>query len=162
MYLRYSLLLLMLVFSQSCAIKESAEPEPAILERIFEYPNKSKTELYVSANSWFVEYFNSAESVIEYQDKEAGKLMGNYTFRYSTGLSTIQVKQTIDVSIKDKKVKLIIKNPYHKLVSNDSRYGNSSYTPYKPNSSGLIRVKKQWEKLALSFDDYLKNATNDW
>lgn len=55
-----------------------AAPEMRTFEKVIEISDKSKDQIYIKANGWFVETFNSAESVIEFQDKEAGKIMGKY------------------------------------------------------------------------------------
>jgi len=66
--------------STTTAIK--ATPEMLHFEKIINVLNTPKDELYIKVNSWFVETFTSAESVIEFQDKEAGRVMGKYIFDY--------------------------------------------------------------------------------
>ena len=65
----------------SCKTMEmgpKATPDQLTYSEIIELPNITQDELYIKANSWFVDNFNDAESVIQFQDKEAGKLMGKY------------------------------------------------------------------------------------
>ena len=56
------------------------------MEVIFDYPNKTNDQLYILSNTWFVEYFNSDESILEFQDKENGKIAGKYTFQHGNGI----------------------------------------------------------------------------
>ena len=42
----------------------------------------SKNEVYVKANLWLVDIFNSAKSVIQFSDKEAGIIKGKYVLYY--------------------------------------------------------------------------------
>ena len=72
---------LMILFFISCKTMEmgkSASPDLLEYSKIYDYEGKGQDELYVKANAWFVDNFNSAESVIQFQDKESGKLMGKY------------------------------------------------------------------------------------
>ena len=66
--------------------------------------------------SWFVEYFNSDESIIEFQDKENGKIAGKYTFQHGNGIYYYMIKQTISIDIKNEKLKLIFLNPVYKTI----------------------------------------------
>ncbi|WP_107822016.1 DUF4468 domain-containing protein [Mangrovibacterium marinum] len=52
-------------------------------EQVIEVPG-TKDELYVKANEWMVRSFNNAKSVIQFQDKEAGKIMGKYLLHGSS------------------------------------------------------------------------------
>src|SRR5574344_2909153 len=80
----FSTAILLLVIASGCATMMGAKatPEMRTYKRIIEIPGQTKDQIYIRANSWFVETFNSAESGIEFQDKEAGKIMGNYVFSY--------------------------------------------------------------------------------
>ncbi|WP_233248578.1 DUF4468 domain-containing protein, partial [Desulfonatronum sp. SC1] len=66
----------------------TAPEEARRYERIIEVPNHTKSEIYVKANAWFVETFNSAENVIEFNDRESGRVMGKYVFTYNEGVYT--------------------------------------------------------------------------
>ncbi len=57
-----------------------ASSEKRTFKRIIEVPNRTKNSLYVSANSWFVDIFDYAGSVIEFTDKEQGRIIGKYVF----------------------------------------------------------------------------------
>src|SRR5690625_7103367 len=68
-----------------------------------------KDDLYIRTNGWFVETFNSPESVIEFQDKEAGKIMGKYVYTYSEGVYTYAVRQTISIDIREGRLRMSIR-----------------------------------------------------
>lgn len=72
-------------------------------ERIIEVPSLSKDQIYIRANAWFVENFNSAESVIQFQDKEAGKIMGKYRFKHKSGS---YYKNIISIDVRDNKARI--------------------------------------------------------
>ena len=75
-----------LFFLYSCVTTQSITA-PGKITETFNIPG-SKNELYIKANQWMVKTFNNAKSVIQFQDKEAGKIMGKYLMHnYSfTGL----------------------------------------------------------------------------
>lgn len=56
----------------------------------------SKNDIFVRMNEWFVRTFNSPKNVIQMQDKEAGKLMGKYSFTYKSGKGMFSVLYYID------------------------------------------------------------------
>lgn len=139
-----------------------ANPELRSYEEVLELPGHSKDQLYIRANSWFVETFNSAESVIEFQDKEAGKLMGKYIFSYSEGVYTYNVKQTVDVEMKDDKVRVRITNPLYRATSGmGETYYNNSYRLLE-TQQGVERARSEWKKLTASLESYLEEKDEDW
>ncbi len=138
-----------------------ATPEMKTFEKIIEIVNQNKDQIYIRANGWFVETFNSAESVIEFQDKEAGKIMGKYVFSYSEGVYTYSVIQTVDISIKDNKLRIVINNPLYKTTSGmGERYPNATYDPLE-TQKGIERARSEWSKLTASLEDYLQKK-DDW
>ena len=152
-----------LVLFTGCAtmMGVKAPPEMRTFEKIIEIPNQTKSYLYIKANSWFVETFNSAESVIEFQDKEAGKIMGKYIFSYAEGVYTYNVRQIVDIAIKDNKIKIVINNPLFKATSGmGETYTNTSYRPLE-TQKGIDRARVEWNNLANSLEEYLKK-NDEW
>jgi len=138
-----------------------ASPEMRTYERIIEIPDQTQDQIYIKANSWFVETFNSAESVIEFQDKEAGKIMGKYGFSYAEGVYTYSVKQTVDISIKDDKVRVIINNPLYKTTSGlGETYYNATYSLLE-TQKGVERARTEWSELTTSLENYLQKD-DEW
>jgi hypothetical protein len=71
-----------------------------------------KDDLFVKTNLWAIGYFNKADSVIEYSDKEAGIISGKYIGErksINAGLSGLSIKSIFTISVKDEKVKLDLK-----------------------------------------------------
>jgi hypothetical protein len=157
------LLILFLPLLTGCATAIISGPaatyESKTFQEIFELPNQSKEDLYVKVNSWMVETFNSAESVIEFSDKEAGVVLGKYTFVFTDKIYFYQIRQNIEVSVKENKVKLEIKNPtYRTTMDMGVGFVNSS----KPleTRAGIERVRVEWNKISESLLFYLrKNST---
>lgn len=142
----------------SCAsMMGAAAPEEARrYERVVEVPNHTKSEIYVKANAWFVETFNSAESVIEFQDRESGRIMGKYVFTYNEGVYTHAVRQTISLDCRDNRVRIVINDPYFKTTHGMGQYyPNAQYSPLK-TQAGVDKAKIRWEDLSNSLEKYLQ------
>lgn len=111
-------LLAILMVSNGCGLMSGVKADETLrtMDVIFDYPNKTNDQLYILANTWFVEYFNSDESIIEFQDKENGKIAGKYTFQHGNDIYYYMIKQTISIDIKNEKLKLIFLNPVYKTI----------------------------------------------
>jgi len=122
-----------------------------------------KNQIYVKANSWFVETFNSAESVVEFQDKDAGKIAGKYTFSYTEGMYTYRVKQTLNVDIKDGKIRISITEPYYQVTGDALSGIYSSPAAYRPLETqvGIDKARAEWIKLEQSLISYI-NKNDSW
>jgi len=46
------------------------------VSKVYDYPNLSKTEIYEKSRQWLAETYTSAQDVIQYQDKDSGKVIG--------------------------------------------------------------------------------------
>jgi hypothetical protein len=138
----------------SCGSFKQVPEEQRRFERIINVPGKSKNTLYIKANAWFVETFNSAESVIEFQDKESGSIIGKYVFSYMPDLYVRNVRQTISIDIRNGKVRIRIKDPY-------IRGADGPYYPLT-TQSGIDRARREWTGLANSLDSYLNSRDERW
>lgn len=87
----------------------------------------TKDELYIRANQWMVRHFKSAKSVIQFQDKEAGKIMGKYlmnTIDLEKAMNNLPITNDvytlITISVKDNATRIDIEPleywPYNKRV----------------------------------------------
>jgi len=154
-----SFLILFLVNACSSTSNVSA-PIADKYEQIIEVPGVSKDELYARVNAWFVETFNSAESVIEFQDKEIGKVMGKYTWSWRDGFGNVfSYRNVISVEIKEGKSRIkfydpsSVKKGYWKL--------SSTYSPaiYRDQMKRVFMPK--WQAMSRSLESRLKES-DDW
>lgn len=152
-----TLIITLTFFLTSCAMLRGpkADPKYRTHQEIISIPDKTKDEIYIKANGWFVENFTSAESVIEFQDKEDGKVMGKYTFEYSEKGYLYRIKQVVDIDVKDEKVKVRMTDPYYALVGGTGNYYILETT------KALNEVRKTWFILIDDLKDYLDKDT-DW
>lgn len=107
-----SLILVSVLTLQSCATLETIESQ--VTEKVVQLDGKTQDELYIRANTWMVEKFNNAESVIQFSDKPNGIVIGKYTLSQkavdSDGLEATR-KNTfaiIKIQVKDSAAKITI------------------------------------------------------
>lgn len=136
-------------------------PEPMrSYEKIMAIRGKSKNEIFVTTNEWLVETFEPGEFYLEFQDKEGGKIMGQYVYTYLDGLYACEVSQTVDISIKEEKIRLQIFSPtYAVTTAIDQEY----YGTHRPltTEKGLTRAKSNWEWFEHSLYEKL-TAVDEW
>lgn len=104
--MRKVLLALALLSFHSCAIvKDGYNKDPEKLkEYIMEAPGLTQDQLFVAANTFVTRVISGRQNTIEYEDKEAGKVIGYlYDFIKIGGPTDIRYKYEIDV--KDEKIR---------------------------------------------------------
>ena len=162
--LTYLILAFTVIMSNGCGTMMGAKADESLrsMEIIYEYPGKTKEQLYITANTWFVEVFNSSESVIEFQDKESGKIAGKYTFQFLEGVYYQRIKQTVDIDIKDEKIRIRFLNPMFATTGTalGERYHDDSYKPLI-TQKGINRARIEWTNTGTSLNTYIKNA-KEW
>lgn len=118
--------------------------------------DKSKKEIYLLSNEWMVKTFNNAESVIEFQDKESGKIIGKYAFytKYKSDFDKQLIYCVINLSIKEGAIKIDI------TPSGSFRYVDSPNDGYFKYSSA--DAERDINALCEDLRLYLENNSSDW
>lgn len=104
----------MVVLCVSCATAPAGEP--AAVERIIEV-QKSKSEIFVASMDWIAKTFVSAKAVIEYQDKEAGKIVGHGVALVNYAILPVDTHFTLTIDVKDGKARISIQSVYLEISS---------------------------------------------
>lgn len=133
----------------SCTTIKTSEVKG--VTKVIEVSGASKDELFVKASSWLVDAFNSAKSVIQFSDKEAGVIKGKYRITFPQFLETGECEATFTVECKDGKCRLIIDDPYNFRA--DDIYSTRITNMTK---EGYESVTNDINALCLSFEKYLK------
>jgi hypothetical protein len=114
--------------------------------------DKNRADLFVAANSWMVETFNDAESVIQFSDKEAGIIKGRYLLGGAYETYTLsghiydrdtRVYATITIMVKDSLSKITIapigSGVYYKPMANGAQnHSNPSPDEMKNEITDLM------------------------
>lgn len=135
--------------------------------------HEGKDQLYIKAKSWLAKVFVSAKSVIQMDDKEAGKIIGKGMISYDDGAeyytTHFAISYTLTINVKDNKYRLIL-----------SDFINGGYTEglgkiggcglmlddekflALPYSNGVLdKVNSQMQPLAESFKRSMKATSWD-
>lgn len=143
----YSILLILLMSSCGTTLVTF----PMVSESI-DVPG-TKDEIYIRANQWMVRHFESAKNVIQFTDKEAGKIMGKYLMRSMIvrgKRDPVDVYSLITISVKDNATKIEIE-PMGKWL-----YGHKGYN-YKPETAQ--RVVRD---LITDYRHYMVEKSSTW
>ena len=141
------------------------KPEERIYQRVFEFPDLAKDEIFSKTRMWMVKIFNDSESVIEYSDKEEGKIMGKYSQSDVTvnGMNaTYKVKYTLTIEIKQNKARLTIEDPF--MISYVSPYlqGQQEVNSIIDKEVFINSLKEnQWPNLVESYEFYMASKNED-
>lgn len=99
----------LVIFCGCAGTYEKITPEQARFEKIYQ-TNIPKDKIYEKCLQWIAQYFKSAKAVLEYQDKEAGKIIGNGTTNILNVMVEIPVTFTMEITIKEGKFRIVFDN----------------------------------------------------
>lgn len=147
----------LVLFSCAPALIQFHEDEHLV--EIFEDLKASQDELYLKANSWMIETFKDAESVIQHSDKEEGAIIGKYLMSggLSSGMygSTVDTRiyAIIDIRVRDDKTRIEIK------PQDSWHYDASGMTVYNFSKDD---AKREMVRLAESFYNSIMKESVDF
>jgi hypothetical protein len=134
----------------------TAPPEP--YEEIITCEG-TKAGLYVKANEWMVKTFNNAESVIEFQDKEEGRIIGKYLLKDNTvttmyGQWGENIFAMINIYVRDNGVRISIK------PQDQWNYGESGFSSIYNYS--VEDAEKDIRNLIADFKNHMLTQETNW
>ena len=149
-----SLILLTTMFS--CGVSSKIiDTSPPVTKTILLKSNKNTN--FVKANEWMVKEFFSAESVIQYTDKEAGIIKGKYAMfggsspsKYSAGLPPYYAVITLRVKDYGSRIEI---DPTSKFVVRKYLGTKFGFTPEHFN--------KLASELIIRFENHMKNKSEN-
>lgn len=157
-----------LVLLTSCTTmgSEKASPDLLSMSVVIEVPGSSQDDLFVKANSWMVDTFKSAKSVIQYADKEAGIVKGKYVQKLPYGLlgDYMDVTSTVTVEIKEGKARVSFADAsYSQTVTMYSMGGaTSTKEGVVEDLKTITKVRADWEMLATTLKATLTSQVKSW
>lgn len=114
-------IILVLMTSLNCNAQEFEMKEKTI-SGIFDIEGKSKTEIFASINKWIALNYNSAQNVVQLNDKESGNIIvkgiNEAVYKnvmkelypknkYMQEFSTVEFNHTMEINVKDNKFRII-------------------------------------------------------
>lgn len=157
-----SVLFVLFLLLSGCASTiygKKADDSLRSFQKVIDAPGQSKTELYLKANEWAVKNFVKANSVIEFSDKDAGKIMGKFVYEFQDGIYDTLIRSTVTVESKDGKVRISLEDPNSKILS--SAFGSVLANDFAPvtTESALTQIRAKWDSIAGDFASYLNKKS---
>ncbi len=147
----------------SCAsfIVPENEDELSTIERVIEVPEHSQDELYVMTHAWLSEEFRSSGSVINFRDRDSGKIVGDYTYTYYKLTTPYKTNQTLNISTRDNQIKIKLANPMY-TYREDVVYGIETWSSPRPvrSAGDLETLRAQWNKFIDGLETFIESETN--
>jgi len=116
--LSLGIIIIGIVLLQSCTMNKILTTPSKF--KVVTVKGKTKNELYIRANTWMVETFNNAKSVIQFNDKENGIVTGKYIMAtiITTTTTRHEVYSIIKIQVKDEAAKITISPESYKSDAN--------------------------------------------
>lgn len=165
------MMLLALSILSGCAGMKPLTEEQKTIQRVVVVEGVTKDVIFEGVKMWIAENFRSAKAVLEYQDKESGRIIGNGKMDYPcSGIECVaksdwDVLFTMRVDVKDGKFRL--------SFTNLQLSWPASYDSLGAHSAGLVPVSQQGDMesikpVLLAYGDSIKKFianpknTKDW
>jgi len=95
-----------LVMLTGCHASHTEKPDDMTVQRVIEVPNVDKGTLFDTSRMWYASSFNQENSVIQYENRENGIIMGNGLLVDYTFLDEHRIKFYLSTEVKDNKVRI--------------------------------------------------------
>jgi hypothetical protein len=141
------------MLAQGCA---SVTTQSSTIDKVVTIDGTKKNALYVKANNWMVQSFNSAKSVVQFTDKESGTISGRYLLGTVSAASEYGPARHVYAGIK-----IQVKDGASKITINPESFVYSKGNPYTLYTEE--NVERDVNALLVSFEKAMKNTDDsDW
>ena len=167
-FMRKTILLILILLSTlaftSCMSFE--QTDPALLNQPFSYiieiPEKSEDELFTLAKLWIANTYNSAESVITFEDSKTGTVKGSAigSVKVPGDMFRREFRYNISIESKESRIRIQFSN-----ISPNRYYAGTNAVAgvdirYKANYDA---VNFYFDDLSLNFEESFTNTeSSDW
>ena len=117
-----SVLLATFVLVAGCAMQPYV---PVETTEVVDLPGHKQRDIYNKTRQWFSQYFVSGKSVVDYENPEAGTIIGNGVATIGSdpfGVITYQIHYNIRIDTKDEKLRAATKIIKHTNTDSKSTY----------------------------------------
>lgn len=143
-------------FGQQITMNESGNYES---ERIVEVEGRSQDFLFRKALEWVALTYNSAQDVIQYSDKESGKIICKGTYSTNLFMKSGWIGHTLTLEFKEGKYRETYSNLYYYSPGSGEMPFESKYMGSKKKilekTTGFISASSE------SLKKYLTTSNND-
>jgi hypothetical protein len=145
----------------SCVTTDPALTNSTTFSEIVDVTGSSVSDLYTRINLWFIDAFNSSESVIEFSDKEAGVIKGKYLFRGNDGPYPYDCQSTITVEVNDEKYRITFALPYIFYYSPNGSNRSNKAAPIQTQAMADVIIG-EWKKLSENLKNNISIQSSKW
>ena len=134
----------------------STEPyKPIELVNVVELNDIGQEKIFNQTRQWFSEYFVSGESVIDYEDKSVGTIIGNGIADVGSdtfGIINYGIKYTLKVETKDGKLRVTTK--INQFTNSDST--NGTYNVANVSEDRILAAEAEVNSMVKSLQEYIQ------
>lgn len=122
-------------------------------QQIIELPGVKKDVIFTRSLNWIASEFLSAKAVIELQDKDQGKIIGNVLIKYANSfMSTVNMFTKLTIEVQNDKARITLL-PIHI----DYGTGTRSY-----QDRDLPRVGKEYSRIIENYKNFVSKEEEKW
>ena len=142
-----------------CAGSMTPLSDEAELQKVIEVNNVSQDEIFIKSMEWFSRTFKESKSVIDYEDKEAGKIIGNGAVSHIYAMIIGgYVLFSVKIEAKDNKSRITLSNFRAKIVGTSGppvtrAIMQSEYDSAVPKLEALMDEYEKYIQSASKSDD---------
>ncbi len=138
--------------------------KPIETTNIIELPNYDQKTIYNKTRQWFSQYFVSGKSVVDYEDPEAGTIIGNGIARIGAdpfGLIQYKIKYNVRIDTKDGKFRALTN-----IIEHTNTDSNITYTVVNVSKNREADAIKHVNKIVSDIENYVTDkkldSKSDW
>jgi hypothetical protein len=128
-------------FLASCTLPQYS---PVEATEVINVGNQKQRDIYNRSRQWFSQYFVSGESVVDYEDPEAGTIIGNGVAKVGSdpfGIIRYNIHYNIRIDTKDGRFKVTTKIIKHTNSDNERTY-DVAYVPKSREDMAARHIAK--------------------
>jgi len=149
-----------ILFLFGCVAKQF---KPVELTQVVEVGNKDQETIYNRTRQWFSQYFVSGKSVIDYEDKKEGTIIGNGVAEIGTGpfgLIKYKIEYNVRIDTKNGKFRALTK-----IIKHTNTDTKSTYTVANVSEDRAADAAKHVSKIIADIKAYVtgnSDAKSNW
>jgi len=149
-------------FFVGCATQKST---PVEVVQVVQMGDLSTNDLYNRARQWFSEYFVSGESVVDYEDRDAGTIIGNGLGQigtYAFGLGQEYIRYNLRIDVREGRIRVSTNILEH--INRDHEMG--SYTVEYLTEDRILLAEAHVNEIVRNLQTYIEShdapANDNW
>lgn len=132
-------LMLSVLALAGCAGVMPMETKDMQMQKVIEVPGTTKDALFDKSRMWYAAAFRKANAVIQYENKENGRIMGNGIISISELGTPRDLKISVETEVKENRSRITVSG----LTLSDPRFGEMGVQ------------KRYWDEFKIQINDMM-------